>query len=489
MLLHRYTSQEDICVGVPVACRTLVETEALIGLFVNTLVIRTDFSGNPKFRDLLAEVRDTSLEAHANQDFPFEKIVEELQPKRSLTHNPIFQVMMAATTEPLRTRGFAALTASQYAADNSSSLFDLTAFVVEGADGSFRWRFQYRTALFDSARILRMIGHYQMLLNGILENPDRRIGDLAFLTGEELEQFSAWNDTLVSYPRKSVNALIADQAARSPDRVAVVFKDKQLTYAELHHRALRVAAALRAAGASPGSLVAVSLERSLEMIVAVLGVLHSGAAYLPLDPEDPAARNSFKLEDSGATLLLTQSSSMERLPRQAARHILIEDALTMPPGNVVEMQDPESLAYVVFTSGSTGKPKGVCIPHRALTNLLHAVQREPGLAESDRLLAVTNLSFDISALELFLPLITGALLVIGGRETVAHGSKLLETLQRHAVTTMQATPSTWRMLVEAWLEPCQLPSEGVVRRRDASSRSCKSADDAQRFRLESLWTN
>ena len=449
VLLHRYSHQEDICIGVPVAGRRLLETEALIGLFVNTLVIRTDLSGNPKFRGLLAEVRDSLLEAHSNQDVPFEKIVEELHPTRSLTHNPIFQVMVTALKEPLRNRGFANLTASQYTVGASSSLFDLTAFIVETADGSFWWRFQYSTALFDSVRIRRMIGHYQTLLNSIVQNPDRRIGDLALLTSEELEQFSAWNGPVASYPRKCVHALIADQAARSPDRIAVVFEEKQLTYAELHHRALRVATALRAAGAGPGTLVAICLERSLEMIVGLLGILHSGAAYVPLDPADPAARLSFKMEDSGAALVLTQNSLVARLSLNAAKCVLIEDALAMPPGNPVETQDPESLAYVVFTSGSTGKPKGVCVPHRALVNLLSSMQREPGLAENDRLLAVTNLSFDIAALELFLPLITGGRLVVAGGDTVVDGPKLLESLRRHGITMMQATPSTWRMLIEA----------------------------------------
>ena len=448
VLLYRYTDQEDICIGVPVAGRSLVETETLIGLFVNTLVIRADLSGNPKFCDLLAEVWDASLEAHANQDVPFEKIVE-LQPKRSLAHNPIFQVMMTALAEPLRNRGFAALTASQYVAGASNSLFDLTVFVVEAADSSLWWRFQYSTTLFDAARIWGMIGHYQTLLNSILQNPDRRIGDLAVLTSGELEQFSAWNSTTASYPRRCVHALIADQTARSPDRVAVVFGEKQLTYAQLHHQALQVATALRAAGAGPGSLVAVCLERSLEMIVGVLGILHSGAAYLPLDPADPPARHSFKMADSGAALLLTQGSLAPRLPRDAARQILIENALAMPAGNPLETQDPEGLAYVVFTSGSTGKPKGVCIPHRALINLLSSMQRQPGLVEDDRLLAVTNLCFDISALELFLPLITGARLVVAGGGTVEDGSRLLESLQHHSITIMQATPSTWRMLIEA----------------------------------------
>ena len=452
VLLYRYSRQEDICIGVPVAGRRLLETEALIGLFVNTLIVRTDLSGNPKFRDLLAAVGEASLEAHANQDFPLEKIVEELQPKRSLAHNPIFQVMMTAVKEPLSHRHFAALTASQYAVDTFSSLLDLTAFVVEAADGSFWWRFHYSTDLFDAARIRRMIGHYQTLLNSILQNPDRRIGDLAFLTGEELEQFSIWNGTSAHYPKKCVHELIAEQAARSPGRVAVVFEEKELTYSELHDQALRVAAALRAADVGPGSLIAICFERSLEMVVAVLGVLYSGAAYLPLDPGEPDARISFKMDDSGAALLLTQRPFITRLSRHAGKCVLIEDALAVPAANALETRNLESLAYVAFTSGSTGKPKGVCVPHRALVNLLSFMQRQPGLDENDRLLAVTNLCFDISALELFLPMMVGARLVVASRESVVDGAKLLGDLRRNSITAMQATPSTWRMLLEAgWI--------------------------------------
>ncbi len=288
VLLYRYTDQEDICIGVPVAGRGLVETEALIGLFVNTLVIRADLSGNPEFRDLLAEVWNTSLEAHANQSSPYEKIVEELQPKRSLAHNPIFQVMMTAVTEPLRDRRFAGLTVSQYVAGASTSPFDLTVFVVEAADGSLWWRFQYSTALFDSARIWRMIGHYQTLLNGVLQNPCRRIGDIALLTRRRAGAVLGLERHAADCPKKCVHELIAGQVARTPDRIAVVFGERRLTYAELHHQSLQVAAALRAAGAGPGSLVAICLERSLDMIVGILGILQSGAAYVAAGSGRPA---------------------------------------------------------------------------------------------------------------------------------------------------------------------------------------------------------
>jgi amino acid adenylation domain-containing protein len=449
VLLYRYSNQEDICVGVPVAGRSHVETEALIGLFVNTLVIRTEMSGNPPFRDLLAQVREVLLEAHSYQDLPFEKVVEEVQPTRSLAYNPLFQVMMTAVKDPLHVRRFGSLKASPYVVNSSTSNLDLTAFVVEAADGTLWWRLEYNIAMFAQARIQRMIGHFQKLLSSIVENPERRIGDLPLLTSEELEQLSAWNNNVAKYPQTCVHTLIADQSARSPDRVAVVFDNHQLTYSELDHLARQVAAALRAAGAALGSRIAICLERSLEMIVGVLGILQTGAAYVPLDPVHPVERLSDMAEDAGADLLLTQRNLIARLPQAFRRCVLIEDALTMPPGDPPEPQDPESLAYVIFTSGSTGRPKGVAVPHRAIVNLLSSMHREPGLALDDRFLAVTNPCFDISALELFWPLVTGARCVIATQDAVVDGSKLLKNLKRHGITTMQATPSTWRLLIGA----------------------------------------
>ncbi|HEY6344892.1 MAG TPA: amino acid adenylation domain-containing protein [Bryobacteraceae bacterium] len=447
VLLHRYSQQQDLCIGVPVAGRRLLETEALIGLFVNPLVVRIDLSGNPKFRDLLAGVHDALLEAHSNQDLPFERIVEELQPKRSLTHHPIFQVMMTALKAPLRERTFAGLTVCPYAVGASGSPLDLTVFVVEASDGSTWWRFQYNTTRFHSARIWRAIGHYQTLLNGILRNPDQRIGSLELLTPGELEQFSAWNDTAATYPPNCLHELIAEQAARSRDRIAAVFGEKRLTYNELDVNASRVAAVLRAAGAGPGVLVAIYMERSLEMLVGLLGILKSGAAYVPLDPDEPAARCSLKIEDSGAQIILTQASLASHLSPVSGTRISIEDAVKAPLECPAVAQDPESLAYVIYTSGSTGKPKGVCVSHRALVNLLTSMRREPGLQQGDRFLAVTNLCFDISALELFLPLLVGAQVVIASKETAVDGASLLDHLRRYSITAVQGTPATWRILL------------------------------------------
>ncbi|HEY7387937.1 MAG TPA: amino acid adenylation domain-containing protein [Bryobacteraceae bacterium] len=453
VLLFRYTNQPDISIGISVAGRGHVEVEALIGLFVNTLVIRADMAGNPRFTDLLAQVRNTTLEAQANQDVPFERVVEEVHPQRSSTYNPLFQVMMTTFEEPRRGARFQALKASPYTIEVSTSVFDLAVFVIEAADGTLWWRLQYSTALFDAARIRRMIAHYLILLNGIVQYPERRIGDLALLTPEEREQFSQWNSTAAEYPKSCVHHLVADQAARTPERIAVTCGETQLTYDGLHRHAQSVAVALRCAGVGPGSRVAICLERSVEMVEGVLGVLYAGAAYVPLDPGWPAARLSVMMAEAGATVLLTGRRLAERRTRNVERQVLIEEVLN-PRDGVAELdpQDPESLAYVIFTSGSTGKPKGVCVPHRALVNLLCSMQQEPGLDAHDRLLAVTNLCFDISALELFLPLISGAQLVIASQETVMDGARLRDNLRRHAITIMQATPATWQLLIGAGWE-------------------------------------
>ena len=448
-LLLRYTSQEDVCVGVPVAGRGQVETEGLIGLFVNTLVIRTDMSGNPRFRDLLAQVRESLLDAHSNQDVPFEKVVEEIQPKRSLAYNPLFQVMMTAVKDPQCVRRFGSLMAKPYPVAIATSSLDLTAFVIEAVDGTLWWRLEYNTALFDSSRIQRMLSHYLKLLDSITENPDRRIGDLDLIPSAELAQFSTWNDNAAPYPRACLHTLVAGQAARSPDAVAAVFEERHLTYAALNHRAQQVAAALHAAGARAGSRVAVCLERSLEMVAGVLGVLQTGAAYVPIDPSQPVERVSMMMEDAGVELLLTQRHLAARLSTCIAARVLIEDTITTAPCASQAEDDPESLAYIMFTSGSTGRPKGVAVPHRAVVNLLSSMQRVPGLAPHDRFLAVTNLSFDISVLELFGPLITGARTVIASKEAQTDGAKLLKSLQLHGITMMQATPVTWRLLIAA----------------------------------------
>jgi amino acid adenylation domain-containing protein len=449
VLLHRYSHQEDICIGVPVAGRELLETEPLIGLFANALVIRTDLSANPRFCDVLAQTRDLVLGAYANQEIPFERVVEELHPQRSLSHNPLFQVMMTMFQAPRCDQRFGALTAAPYVIGTSTSRFDLTVSVIEAANGSIWCQFEYNTGLFDQARISRMMDHFQMLLSSLADDPEQAIGDLELLTADERRQIAARNDTAVEYAIICVHDLIARQAGHTPERVAVTCEGRQLTYAALMAQAEGVASALIAAGECPGSHIAICLERSVEVVAGLLGILHIGAAYVPMDPNYPTQRLSLMIEDAGVSTVLTSRNIAARLPA-SVRRIFIEDAPQAPRGAGQTLCcNPESLCYLIYTSGSTGTPKGVCVSHRALANVLHSMRNEPGFTAHDKLLAVTSLTFDISGVELFLPLTCGGQVVIATRAEVLDGRRLLELIRQHAITVLQATPSTWRLLIEA----------------------------------------
>jgi len=430
-LLHRYGGREDIPVGTPIANRDRVETEGLIGFFVNTLVLRCDLSGDPDFRQLLARVRETTLQAFAHPDLPFERLVEELQPDRDLAHTPLFQVLFAF--QSLRAEGQAAsdLRLEHLAVETGKSLFDLT-INLEETPARIAGSFEYNLDLFDPVRMRRMAAHLETLLGGIAGDPRRRLSDLPLLSEAERHQaLSEWSDSAAAYPRQArVHELIAAQAARTPEAVAVSCGDRRLTYRELDERAGRLAARLARLGVGFESRVGVCLERSPEMLIALLGVWKAGAAYVPMDPFYPEERLAWMREDGGLTLLLTDVESGE-------------DGLLPVSGG------PETLAYVIYTSGSTGRPKGVEVSHGALVSFLESMRGKPGLGADDVLLAVTSLSFDIAGLELFLPLLVGARVELADRETAGDGRRLLDLLRASGATVMQATPVTWHMLIEA----------------------------------------
>jgi amino acid adenylation domain-containing protein len=456
-LLHRYSGQSDVVVGTSIANRNWVEIEKLTGFFVNSLPLRTNFSGDPTFRELLRRVRELSLGAYAHQDLPFEKLVEELQPERGLQHQAIFQVMLILQNAPLTSLELPDLTVELLHEHNGTSKFDMLLSMIE-QHGQLRGTLEYSTDLFDAATIARLLAHFQTLVVGAINEPTRRVSELPLLTDEERQQLLvAWNDTTTDYPRGAcVHRLFEAQAARRPAAVAAHFEDETITYQELDSRANRLAAHLCKRGIGPGALVGVCVGRSVEMLVALLGVLKAGAAYLPLDPAHPQQRLAAILEDAQVSLLLTERELAGVLPEQtygvvyldADAETIAREAATPPPVHVTA----EHLAYVIYTSGSTGRPKGVQIPHRALTNFLHAMLRRPGLTEHDTLLAVTTLSFDIAGLELFLPLVAGGRVVIVSHETAADPRELRRRLARFNPTIMQATPATWRMLVETGWE-------------------------------------
>ena len=455
-LLHRYTGQEDIVVGSPVAGRTRASLDKVIGLFVNMLVLRTKLEGNPSFADLLRRTQTTVLDALAQQDLPFEKLVEELQPQRSASYSPLIQVMFALQDELSENFKLPGMIVTPFTLDPGTAKFDLTFTIVKSGSG-FDCCAEYNTDLFEPTTVRRMLAHYEKLLEGVVGDTGQRLSDVPLLTEKEREQLLVkWNSTEMEFPQgKCVHQLFTARAAATPKAVAVVFAGQSFTYEELNWRANQLAHHLKFLGVGPESLIAISMDRSLEMIVALLGILKAGGAYVPLDPSYPAERLHFMLEDSRASLLLTRSSERERLGElpNGVRAICLDTDWRL----ISEEQDDdlriemtsENLAYVIYTSGSTGRPKGVEIPHRAVVNFLSSMRREPGLSNTDRLLSVTSISFDIAALEIFLPLTVGACVILASSDEIFDAAKMKALLRDSGATVMQATPSFWQFLVEA----------------------------------------
>ncbi|MFL6289704.1 MAG: amino acid adenylation domain-containing protein, partial [Thermoanaerobaculia bacterium] len=428
-LVSRYTGQEDVVVGSPIANRTRSELEGLIGFFVNTLVLRTDLGGDPSGVALLSGVRETALGAYAHQDLPFEYLVEKLQPQRDLSRNPLFQLMFNLLNAPVERVESAGLSLSSLQSSGSTALFDFQVYLTETPQGlSMAW--EYATDLFDAATVERLARHFGNLLAGIASHPEARLSELPLLDPEERSQLLVeWNETSRDLPAGLVHEWIAAQAARTPEAVAVTFGAESLTYGELDRRANGLAWRLRDQGVGPEVRVGIALERSLEMVVAVLGVLKAGGAYVPLDPSYPAERLAFMKADAGLAVVL-ESLDFEEAPEA-------------PPVDL----GPDNAAYVIYTSGSTGRPKGVQVPHGALANFLISMAGRPGFGAEDVLLAVTSLSFDIAGLELYLPLMQGGRIVLASREEAADGRRLQELLA--GATVLQATPATWRLLIDS----------------------------------------
>jgi amino acid adenylation domain-containing protein len=457
VLLYRYTGQTDIAVGSPIANRSQVETEGLIGFFVNTLVLRTDLSGNPSFRELLGRVHEVTLGAYTHQDVPFEKLVEVLQPERDLSRTPLFQVMFALhNVQNVPTEAFElpGLSLSPMEVDSSTSKFDLTLSLNEASRGLV-CVVEYNTDLFEADTIGRLISHFQTLLEGIAADPTRRIADLPLLTEAERHQLLIeWNDIQANYPRdrfaQSANLCIHElfqaQVARTPDAVAVVSQTQHLTYQALNERANQLARHLQGFGVGPEALVGVCLERSVDMVVGLLGILKAGGAYVPLDPAYPQERLAFILRDCQARVLLTQHRLRERLTWLSGRVVCLDTdweriaqtSRSAPSCTVIG----ENLAYVIYTSGSTGQPKGVGIMHRNAAALIAWAQRQYGPETLAGVLASTSICFDLSVFELFVTLSRGGKVILA--ETAL---ELLTLPGAEAVTLVNTVPSAMRELV------------------------------------------
>jgi amino acid adenylation domain-containing protein/non-ribosomal peptide synthase protein (TIGR01720 family) len=449
-LLYRYTGRTDLLVGSPIANRNRAEIEGLIGVFVNTLVLRTDVSGDPTFRELLQRDREVTLGAYAHQDLPFEKLVEELQPERSLSYNPVFQVMFQLRNNPMPPLDLPGLTLSLLEVETNTTQCDLSLDLEEVGE-RLQASVQYSTDLFDRATITRMLGHLQTLLESIAANPEQRLWSLPLLTAAEKQQLLEWNNTLAQYPQdKCIHQLFEEAVERSPDSVAVVFEGEELSYRELNARANQLARHLRSLGVEPEVLVGICVERSPLMVIGLLGVLKAGGAYVPLDPNYPKERLAFMLEDSSVQVLLAQEKLLEKIPPHSARVVCLdsgwEEIAFYSCENPRSGVKPENLAYVIYTSGSTGKPKGVLIEHRSLVNYTTAAIAEYGIEKRDRVLQFASISFDASAEEIYPCLTSGATLVLRTDSMLDSAAVFLEKCRNWNLTVLSLPTAYWHEL-------------------------------------------
>jgi amino acid adenylation domain-containing protein/FkbH-like protein len=477
-LLSRYCGQNDIMVGMPIACRNHPETEGLIGFFANTLPIRARIHDHTRWRDLLQQTKEACLGAYANQDVPFEKLVEELQPERNLSYSPLVQVFFILQNAPDQGAQLAGLPIEPFEADTDTAKGNLFLSLVE-REGHLRARLEYNSDLFDAATAHRLLAHYQTLLQSAVSHPDTEVRRLPLLLPEERRQLlSEWNSTQADFPNDlCVHQLLEAEASLNPSRIAASFEGLQIIYGDLNQRANQVAHHLRTLGIGPDDLVGLCVERSLEMLVGLLGILKAGGAYVPVDPSYPRERISFMLTDAGVKSVVTEQALLQGLPEIEAPRVCLDSdwpkIAQESSSNPRCVTKPENLAYVIYTSGSTGKPKGVQIEHRAVVNFLHSMRREPGMTAEDRLLAVATLSFDIAGLEMYLPLMCGAEIVIASRDVASDGNQLLALMQQSGATFMQATPATWRMLLDAGWEgnqPIRIVSGGEALSQDLAQK-------------------
>jgi amino acid adenylation domain-containing protein len=447
-LLQRISGQSDLPIGVPVANRTLSAVEGLIGVFVNTVIIRADAGGDPAFRELLARVRRTALDAFANQDVSFDRLVQEVAHRSDRSHAPLAQVLFNVLNAPMHGIELDGVSWEPAVLDRGGAQFELS-FTID-TEITHSLTVEYNTDLFERGTVERLTEQYLELLQSAASAPETRLSRLAMLPAAQWATLQRWNDTAVQLSPATFPDLFAAQAARSPGRIAISFDGKGMTYGDLDTRAAGLAGLLRRAGARRGERVAVCIRRSPELLVSLLAVQKSGGAYVPLDPDFPPERLKYMLGDSGARVVLTCGPLPEGLT--LPQGVTSIDLATASPVFGQEAADgpmPQDAAYVLYTSGSTGRPKGVVVSHGALSNFLQSMRVMPGLSESDAIAAVTTVSFDIAGLELYLPLLVGARIELVAREVAGDGAALARLLDSVGITVMQATPATWRLLIDA----------------------------------------
>ncbi len=453
IVLQRYSGQDDLVVGTPIAGRMRPEVEALMGCFVNTLVLRAKLGGEPTVRALIQQVREVTLQAYDQQEVPFEKLVEVLQPERNLSRNPLFQVMFVLQNVPMSKLFFAGLSFTPIEVKNYTAKFDLLLDLQETEQG-FSGYLEYNIDVFDASTIERIAQHFVQILHAMSFDLDAPVRELPLLNAEERQQILvAWNDTRVAYAAdQCLPELFEAQVTRTPGELALVCNDERLTYAELNCRANQLAHHLRQLGIGPDVPVGICVERSIEMVVGLLGILKAGGAYVPLDTHYPQERLAFMLGDAQVPVLLTSQSLLATLP-VAGQHVLCldsdwtsiaQESQENPHSGVC----PENLAYVIYTSGSTGKPKGAMNTHRGICNRLHWMQNTYHLNGDDRVLQKTPFSFDVSVWEFFWPLLTGACLVVAIPEGHRDSAYLVNVIAEQQITTVHFVPSMLRVLLE-----------------------------------------
>jgi amino acid adenylation domain-containing protein len=468
-LLSRYSASDEIVIGTPIAGRNEAETENLIGFFINTLVLRTDLSGNPTFEELLRRVRDVALGAYAHQDVPFEMLVEVLQPARDVSRSPVFQVMLVLQNAPNQTRELSnELHLSGIEVEHRTAKFDLTLSLTEGTEGlSGVW--EYNTDLFEAATIERMNGHFAMLLAGIVATPECRLSELPLLTDTEQQQLllqaGQEEQAGITGDESCLHELFEAQVERTPEAIAVIYEDQQLNYAELNQRANQLAHYLQSIGVAPGTFVGICLPPSIELVVAVLGVLKAGAAYLPLDPAYPQERLSLMLSVSNAGVVLTAEAVLSgRTGVTAATVVCLDSQWSLIASHSSENPysevDADNAAYLIFTSGSTGTPKAAATSHRTYTNLLNWYINELNITAADRVLLMSSISFDLTQKNLFAALVTGARLSLAPAVYDAR-QRALE-IQSQEITLVNCTPSAFYPVVEASEDIAELASLRTV---------------------------
>jgi len=453
VLLARYSGQNDISVGSPIANRHRHEIEPLIGFFVNTLVLRNRLDMQADFGEFLSLVKRTTLEAYAHQDMPFEKLVDELNPVRSLSHNPLFQLMFVMQNMPVKTLDLPDLQVETLDYENTTAQFDLTLAIKETSEG-LKTEWEYNTNLFDASSIQRMAGHFGILLKAIVDNPQVPLNRLPLLTQAEIEQQRQWNQTTFVYSKnKTLHGLFEEQVLKTPNNQAVVFEDQALDYQTLNHKANQLAHYLRDQGVIQGELIGISIQRNFEMIIGVLAILKLGAAYVPIDPDYPYKRIDYLLDNAQARILLTQAGLLKHLANNdEIKVVCIDSEQTIlenyPGDNLALSVTNTELAYIIYTSGSTGNPKGVIIDHRGAVNTLHTMNRRFNISDTDRIFAIASLSFDLSVYDIFGTLAAGACIVLPQAKTTPAPDYWAQVMREQQVTLWNSAPPLMQLLAD-----------------------------------------